>query len=148
MGRVIFESKAIRDNFFKVILEKSTNKTWASIYKKYSLSRIMLDRYRTGQLSLPLQLYRRLVYNFSQEEKNIFLKEINLLEDNWGMVKGGLESYKKNKKSFDEGRKLGLQKIIKLNLKNTFDGNEIILDEAWAKPSALLPLKEGWARRR
>ncbi|MBS3074148.1 hypothetical protein J4447_01695 [Candidatus Pacearchaeota archaeon] len=128
MDRILFNSRLIREKFFIKILEDNGLKSWKEAYEKYKIPRSTFDRYRYGHWSIPSELYSNLIITFKENDLNLFSKNIKLVDANWGRIKGGKESYKKNKTAFDKGRKLGLVKILQTKPKPGFDHTKIETD--------------------
>jgi len=103
--RIIFNSKEIRDMFFEKCLSYFQFKTWNEMAKFIKIRRTVLGNYRNGNLTLPASLYTKLIFKFTEDNKEFFLRNISFLEGNWGRVKGGNTTYNIHRQIFEEGRK-------------------------------------------
>lgn len=119
MKRVVIKSDKIRNNFFEKIRSNYHFNGWKSLYKELSICRSLFDKYRSGSLSLPLKLFNKLKLKLDKKSLKKIEKYGEIIENNWGQIKGGKNAYFFNKEVFNEGRKKGLQKIIKKNFVNT-----------------------------
>ncbi|MBU2639589.1 MAG: hypothetical protein KKG75_02655 [Nanoarchaeota archaeon] len=113
--RIEFKSRKFRNLFFRKVLLSNRFKHWKECQNKFGISKTTLERYRNGELTLPSTIYENLIRNL--EDKEFFNKKIMKKDSNWGRIKGGINSYKKNKKLFDSGRIKGLKKMNRYNPK-------------------------------
>src|SRR3989344_4112697 len=119
--RVYFKSSRIRNLFFEKVLKSHKFNKWNQIVLNLNIPRIVLSKYRNGKLTIPEQVYKNLINNFNEKDKSYFQNNISYLNENWGMVNGGMSTYFKYKNIFDEGRKKAIQKIKDSSIK--FDIN-------------------------
>jgi len=118
--RVGFNSKEIRNLFFQELLGTYKLEKWKELRELFSMPRSMLERYRSGKLTLPEELYKKLSGSLSEKDKLLFNKEIKYLDQDWGRIKAGKITYFKHKNIFDEGRKKAIYAISK-KAKDRFD---------------------------
>tara|TARA_Y100000310_G_scaffold332782_1_gene409006 strand:+ start:786 stop:1682 length:897 start_codon:yes stop_codon:yes gene_type:complete len=83
---------------------------WKELSEKLNINRKVLGQYRKGSLTLPYETFKKLILNFSREDRDYFENNIDLLDSNWGMVKGGIAAYGKNKEFFEKGRQKAIKK--------------------------------------
>lgn len=126
--RVIFKFESDRRLFFNKILKRSHLKSWKLFYLYHKIPRQTFDLYKSGKSTIPNNFYERLIKYLNKNEIKNFTSKIDFIDENWGRIKGGKENYKRNKKVFDVGRILGLSKLLKMNFKNSFDINKVVLD--------------------
>jgi len=112
--RISFESKKIRDLFFRRFFENNNFKTWKEVYSYLELPRKTLESYKSGRLTLPESVFNKMISVFDQKDTDYFNKNISFFENSWGRIKGGKAAYLKNKIFFDEGRIKGMLSIEKL----------------------------------
>ncbi len=121
--RVLFKSKDARNRFFNRVFETKQLNLWKELYDKLNLNRKTLEGYRTGRTTIPYSLYKILSEDFNDQDLKLFNKLIEIKNENWGRIKGGLKTYSKYKHIFDKGRLKGLKQLNKLNSKPGFDSN-------------------------
>lgn len=107
--RILFKNKEDRELFFNQV-KSNLNLSWKDIGRQFNVPKASFERYRSGKLSTPEELYNKLkdFSNLEIDDSNIYV-----LEDNLGQIKGGKKAYKINKTKFDEGRLLGSKSIKK-----------------------------------
>ncbi|MDO8563749.1 MAG: hypothetical protein Q7R87_01955 [Nanoarchaeota archaeon] len=110
-NRISFLSSKDCEEFFQIVKIKGAYDSWISLAKYLDTSRTVLEKYRSGKLTLPNELYLKLIDILSSKERLIFNKKIEILSDNWGRVKGGKITYRKYNSIFKEGRKKGIEAI-------------------------------------
>lgn len=121
MGRVVFNSDKIRNDFFGKTLEVYDCITWNRLSNHFGICRKLLHQYRVGRLTIPENLYKKIIKSFSKSDLKMFSKNISFRESNWGNIKGGKKAYIGNKSFFDEGRKKAIL-LSKMKIKK-FDIN-------------------------
>lgn len=104
--RVKFESDSIRESFFNAVKAKGNFESWAELYKYFSKRGTLIQKYRFGQLLLPLDFYEQLQNILPAETRTFFKSKIIFLDGNWGRVKGGEITRAKYPKIFKIGRKI------------------------------------------
>lgn len=110
-NRISFLSSKDREEFFQIVKIRGEYDSWISLSKYLNISRTVLEKYRSGKLTLPNELYLKLLDVLSVKDKIIFNKKVETLSDNWGRVKGGKITYRKYNSIFKEGRKKGIEVI-------------------------------------
>ena len=128
MTRMIFKSKSSRKDFFLKLLKLSSSKNWKTLYENNKINRSVWSDYRSGRLSIPQEIYQRFLVYFNKRDIEYFSKKINVMEDNWGKIKGGKKTYFRHKILFNEGRKKGLIALSKIRKNSDFDFTQIELD--------------------
>ena len=126
MLRIIFLSKSARNLFFDKVLFYYKYKNWVELYKKLDIPRSVFDKYRHGELTLPLELYNKMASLFDNKTKSYFLINIKSVDSNWGQREGGKSAYIINKEVFNKGIIKGLIKIrekINNGMSKKFDIN-------------------------
>lgn len=126
MSRVIFISKSVRNNFFKEVFSYSNFQSWKELYENLNVVRSVFEKYKDGKLTLPIELYNKLVFYLNNKDKTYFSKNIKIIDSNWGQREGGKSTYSMHKNIFIAGRKKGLSTI--LNKNNKFDVNSVELN--------------------
>ncbi len=104
MSRVYFPNNKDREKFFEEV--KKSGKSWKEISEGIGTTRSMLDQYRFGKLYLPQGRFSSLSGLIPRGERDNFARKTKTVEGNWGQIIGGKNAYKRNKKAFDEGRKI------------------------------------------
>ena len=100
-----------RDN---VSAKRATfNKSWKDIRKELSIPKSTFEKYKSGKLSLPEDLFFNLTKNLDDDIKNKILEDIEMLSNNFGQIKGGKISYSLNSEKFKDGRNKGIISITK-----------------------------------
>ena len=127
--RINFNSEKSRDKYFRLVLLTNDLSSWNELSLRFGIPRATLSKYRIGKLTLPIELYEKLSYNFNNYNKTYFLKEVDRLENNWGQIKGGIETYSSHKEIFEKGRLKAIKRTRELV--HRFD-TEIKLDNALA----------------
>ncbi|MDO8740566.1 MAG: LAGLIDADG family homing endonuclease [Candidatus Woesearchaeota archaeon] len=103
--RVFFRDDTIRDEFFAKL--KAQFGTWKELRKHFGIYKSRLEHLRDGDISIPYSTFLDLLSHLSTDDNNFFNKQIFLKDRNWGMIKGGLATYKKHRYIFEKGRKIG-----------------------------------------
>lgn len=109
--RISFLSNKDREEFFQIVKIRGEYESWISLAKYLNTSRTVLEKYRSGKLTLPNELYLKLADTLSLKDKIMFSKRLEILSDNWGRIKGGKITYRKYNSLFKEGRKKGIEVI-------------------------------------
>ncbi|MEK6840601.1 MAG: LAGLIDADG family homing endonuclease [Nanoarchaeota archaeon] len=120
MERIYFLNKNDRDDFFNKV--KQLKKSWMELAKFLGTNRSMMESYRKGKLSIPLNRFSLLMNSIEDKDKNYFNQKISKRKSNWGQIIGGKNAYKINKERFDYGRKKAA-KISKDKVKYDFNTN-------------------------
>jgi intein/homing endonuclease len=104
--RVFFKRKNLRKEFFILLREQFG--TWKAVRNHFNIYKSRLDCFRDGSISIPYKTFNEL--NKSLTEKDYFLEQIILKNQNWGSVKGGITTYRKHKEIFEKGREKARRK--------------------------------------
>jgi len=91
--RVFFKRKNLRKEFFILLREQFG--TWKAVRNHFNIYKSRLDCFRDGSISIPYKTFNEL--NKSLTEKDYFLEQIILKNQNWGSVKGGITTYRKHR---------------------------------------------------
>jgi hypothetical protein len=108
--RIKFVESSIRKAFFFDV-KKSINLSWKIIYQSNQITRQTFDRYKSGELSMPQNLFKELLNHIKLEKRKFYIGNTITIEDNWGKILGGKKAYKLNFDLFNIGRKKGLQTL-------------------------------------
>jgi hypothetical protein len=122
--RVFFRTKSIRDAFFSELKKKFG--AWANTTNHFSLYKSRMEKFRTGNYSLPYFQFMSFLECLDIKNKAYFLNNVYYKEKNWGQIKAGNITYKKHKSIFDIGRK---QATHKNSTKYKFDLNTPLTNE-------------------
>ena len=114
--RVKFSEKQDLIDFFKTI-QNTCEKSWKEIYSELDTKRYSFDRYKSGESSIPKEIFDKLIQFLDEAEKKEINKKIERLGDNWGRSLGGKKAILINEKKFEEGRKKGLERIRRIKVK-------------------------------
>ena len=100
--------------FFEQIA-KNENMSLTKISSKLKLNYNTLKIYRRGELTIPKEIFLFLV-DYSRNKK-FWLENYEEVEDNWGKIKGGINSARQNdvKKRLQHAR--NFRKIVKVKIK-------------------------------
>jgi hypothetical protein len=82
----------------------------------------MFESYKSGKVTLPKELYVRLIKEFKLQDQTFFNQKIYFLDSNWGRVKGGKNNYLSNRLNFDLGRKKAINFVVRRS-EERFDVN-------------------------
>jgi len=102
--RVFFKKDVIRKEFFDILKKKFD--TFSNLQKYFKLYRSRLEKFRKGRILVPHELFLNFLGHIDDKDKKYFLNNIILKPSNWGRIRGGVTTYTKYKKIFEEGRKL------------------------------------------
>ncbi len=104
--------------------------SWEDMRKNFSFSRTTFDRYRSGELLIPEDVFSYLLDFLDSPTKRMVLSSIKKFPDNFGRVKGGKIAYKTNFDKFVEGRKKGMAAIGRIRDARTisFENFELTSD--------------------
>lgn len=111
--RIIFNSTEVRNLFFQKVLERYNLKDWNNLKELLKISRCSLSNYRNGRLTLPENIYTKLILKFKGNDRVFFSKNISFLNNDWGRVKAGKVTYSRHKNIFDKGRNKAIEIIRK-----------------------------------
>ena len=117
--RVRFNDPIIRNQFFSEVLKSRTFSSWKALQAYSQISKSALEKYRNGSLLIPSNKYEDLSRLLNTGLQNHFLKQIILLDGNWGAKKGGDVTHSKHPEIFEQGRVQSWEKRIS-NSKNLF----------------------------
>lgn len=109
--RISFDSREVRDLFFRKCLESLNFETWNQMANFLETRRSVLSRYRDGKLTLSENFYMKLSAKIDKNDKELLSRNITILKDNWGRIKAGKITYHKYKRIFDEGRKKAINAV-------------------------------------
>jgi len=117
--RVKFKKEEEREEFFKKIL-KENFKSWREFSEYLKIDRKLFLEYRSGSLTIPLEIYEKSIILLKEKEKNKQKRIITKINDNWGKIKGGKRNYELNKEIFDKGRnkaiRISKSKVKRFNI--------------------------------
>ncbi len=125
--RIIFTKESRRKSFFKEIKE-NYNTNWKEIRLMIGVSKATLERYVSGQTSIPEEIFLKFLRTLNGDSQENVLGEIKRLPNNHGQIKGGKIAYKLNYKKFEEGRKKAI-KVNKTKKEKRFNFDSIELSE-------------------
>lgn len=103
--RVFFINDNIRNEFFAKL--KTQFGTWKELRNYFDIYKSRLEKLRDGNISIPYSTFLDFLSHLNTDDNNFFNKQIFLKDRNWGMIEGGLATYKKHKYIFEKGRKIG-----------------------------------------
>ena len=118
--RIKFKKDENRINFFDSIKSR-TEKSWKNLRVELKIPKASFDKYKSGKLLIPEELFDKLINFLDIKERNNILNNIKRIENNFGQILGGKSAYKINAKKFEEGRQKGLKKIVKNKEKIVFN---------------------------
>ncbi len=107
--RVIFNSKELRDLFFKRVIISFGLAKIKDLRLKFDIPKSTFELYLNGNLTMPEELYNQWHTNLQKSDLRFFKKKIEFLDSDWGRVKAGKITYAKYKSIFDEGRKKAIR---------------------------------------
>ncbi|MDO8459880.1 MAG: LAGLIDADG family homing endonuclease [Nanoarchaeota archaeon] len=110
--RIKIRDENIRKYFFELVKEKNSG-LWKNVRKEYKTPRATFDKYRTGKLFIPEELFFKLFQDLNAKEKAYIMSSIEKFPDNFGNVLGGKKAYSINFDKFKEGRIKGAQTMNK-----------------------------------
>lgn len=116
--RVGFKSREARDRFFNRLKELKDAKNWEELYRLMEVPRTMFQRYRYGQITIPIEMFELVCGNLQPEERRYFEKKVILKPANWGAVLGGVMTTKLHPEIFEFGRKKGTEKFEAIRKRN------------------------------
>ena len=105
MVRIAFKNEFVRNSFFQDILNYSSLRKWKKLRDVFNIPRKNLENYRTGLITLPEELYKKLILVLPDVLNVYYSSCIDIKENNWGCIKGGKNNYIKNKHIYEFGRK-------------------------------------------
>ncbi|MAG02461.1 hypothetical protein CMI42_03925 [Candidatus Pacearchaeota archaeon] len=109
--RILFNTGESRNLFFEKVLEKNKIKRWKDFYQELDIQRQTFDRYKGGKLTIPEELFVKFSVRLDKDSKEYFNKNVSILQENWGAIKGGKVAYSKHKYIFDRGREIAIERI-------------------------------------
>lgn len=107
---VIFKTEGLRKEFFDEI-KNSLGTSWKNLAKEIKVSRNSLERYKKEKYKIRKDVFYRLLNYLSPARKEVFLREIKIIDSVSWLSEGGKKAYKINFEKFKEGRKKGLLAI-------------------------------------
>jgi hypothetical protein len=107
--RIKFKNTQQRELYFEKKL-KNNFISWQDFSKHLDIDRKLLLEYRKGKLTIPNQIYQKLIILKPKDIPSQIDKQIEKLNENWGKVKGGINNYKKNQIILEKGRQVAIKK--------------------------------------
>lgn len=107
--RVVFKSEEFRELFFEDVLVYCSMKTWRQLANYLEMNRNVLANYRLGKLTLPEEIFEKLISMFNSSKKDFFNKKVSYVNANWGRIEGGKSTYRKHSEIFEWGRKKAIE---------------------------------------
>ncbi|MFA4855260.1 MAG: LAGLIDADG family homing endonuclease [archaeon] len=129
MARIYFDSDEIRCSFFENVKAFSGSESWTEFYHYCNKRKNLMEYYRFGQLTMPLQLFDMLCEILPKKLVAFFRSGAKRQDENWGRVKAGFATYNKHKSIFEEGRSIAIKKNYLRQLKTSFDANMPLSEE-------------------
>ncbi|MFH1182382.1 MAG: LAGLIDADG family homing endonuclease [Candidatus Woesearchaeota archaeon] len=107
-SRVLFYSDTNRKYFFSQLRLKFG--TWQALMKNIGTYKSRLERFRSGQISLPYSTFVRLLNYLGKDDAVLIKQNVYFRQTNWGRSKGGITTYSKHREIFEEGRKIAARR--------------------------------------
>jgi len=107
--RIIFSSNEIRNSFFEEVLVVSQFKNWQSLANFFQINRNLLLKYRLGKLTLPEEIFRKLILMFDSSRERFFESKVSYVDPNWGRIEGGKSTYNRHREIFEHGRQKAIE---------------------------------------
>jgi len=109
--RVYFKRDSERKLFFRTI--KNNTQAFSSnvlLAQYLKTSKSMIDKYLSGELTLPESRFFRLIETLPEIMRSRFIYSVAYKCAHWGQVKGGKVTSCKHKEIFNYGRKLAISR--------------------------------------
>lgn len=107
--RVFFKNEELRNQFFTKLKTRFGN--WSSFGKNFNIYKSRLECFRNGDISIPYYQFLDFLNYLDKKDRELFLQNIIFKDKNWGMIKGGISTYKKHKHIFEKGRATAIKKF-------------------------------------
>lgn len=111
-NRIGFVSDDSRKNFFLEVRNVSGVKSWDALAKLFNICRSQFQSYQYGKTLLPEKLFNKTLGLLSEEKQDYFLNQTVAKPANWGMIKGGINNYKKNSEKIIAQLRKGFQRKV------------------------------------
>jgi len=97
--RVLLEDPKL---FFRAIKESPKYLSWNSLVEDVSCANTTLKKYRRGELTIRGDIFLKLLSYLSKNQKQRLISKINLVNSNWGAIKGGKRGFAVIKEKYGE----------------------------------------------
>ncbi len=114
--------KDSKREFFFSKIKQNLDLSWKEMGLIFSIPKSTFEKYRSGKLLIPEDIFSRLLEKLPIPDKKITLNHIEKFPDNFGQIMGGKSAYEINKAKFKIGRALGAKRSkIKQEVKFNFE---------------------------
>lgn len=115
-----------RELLFSAVKDK-LGRNWKQIRKDFGVPKSTFEKYKSGNLLLPEQLFLSLISILNIDDKEKIVQNSKKFPDNFGSIIGGKKAYVINFSKFQEGRKKGIKAIRKARNIETISFEDFLL---------------------